>query len=287
MLAFRWSVDRQGLVSLVFVGTLTVLVAGCAAPSVEVLAIANCGFVVRSNDHTVLVDALFRATAPYPEFFQQAPSEGLLETVISGGGVFQEVELVLVTHAHQDHLDPATAVEFLKRHPETTLVGSEQVGRALTGIAGFEQVSGRVRMVDNGLGSCADLELGSIAVRACTVAHSGGSDVVNTVFRVDQDGVRWVHEGDAAIETVSFSRLELDDSGVDLFLAHDRYVFAPEGREIVAATVRPAHVILMHHRWAAAQAARDRLGELPEEVAETLPPITVLGAETARVLVGG
>jgi L-ascorbate metabolism protein UlaG (beta-lactamase superfamily) len=261
--------------------------AGCAAPSVEVLAIANCGFLIRTAEHTVLVDALFRATAPYPEFFQQAPSEGLLETMISGGGAFHDVQLALVTHAHQDHLDPATAVAFLGRHPETTLVGPEQVRRALSEVPGFARIGGQVRSVSDTLNSCADLEIGGILVRACTVAHSSGSDVVNTVFRVDTGGTRWIHEGDAAIEAESFSGLELDVEGVDLFLAHDRYVMSDAGREILATTIRPSHVVLMHHRWAAAQAARDRLGELPESVLVSLSPVTVLGAETARVEVGG
>ena len=75
----------------VLLAAVLVVQTACTAPRVEVMAIANAGYLLRSAGHSVLVDGLFRATAPYPTFFQQAPSEGLLATMISGGGAFESV----------------------------------------------------------------------------------------------------------------------------------------------------------------------------------------------------
>ena len=69
------------------------LVTACSPPQLEVHAIANEGFLVRSQRHAVLVDALFEATAPYPEFFQQGPSPALAAKMIAGEGIFSDVVL--------------------------------------------------------------------------------------------------------------------------------------------------------------------------------------------------
>ena len=87
------------------------IIAGCAAPTVELTAIANEGFLIRSAGRTVLVDALFRATAPYPEFFSQGPSEDLVRQMVSGEGVFNRIDLALVTHSDGDHFHAATALK--------------------------------------------------------------------------------------------------------------------------------------------------------------------------------
>ena len=251
---------------------------GCSTPQVEVFAIANEGFLVRSPRHAVLVDALFEATAPYPEFFQQGPSASLVEKMIAGEGVFSDIGLVLVSHAHGDHFRAETALAFLEKHPETVLVGTTEVVALLETLEGFRSVADRVLAPAQDPGACEQLDRGGVDLTICLAWHSGGSETENNLYIVDIDGFRFLHEGDADRSPATFSGLDLGDAGIDLAFLHDWFVLN-EGREVVTEILQPRAIVLMHHRWELAADTRRRVADLPEEIASTLPPVAVLGAE--------
>jgi len=257
---------------------LVVVIAGCAATSVEVEAIANEGFLIRSARRTVLVDALFRATAPYPEFFSQGPSEDLIRQMVAGEGPFNRVDLALVTHADGDHFHSVTACEFLENHPETLLVGTADVLAALSALEGFDAIADRVVFPVRTHGSCERIEHRGVAITACFVWHSGGREVANNIYIVEMNGFRFLHEGDADRSPATFAGLEDVADRLDLAFLHDWFVLN-DGREVVTDILKPRAVVLMHHRWERAAEARHRLEQLPAEITSTLPPVTVFGAE--------
>ena len=271
--AARFTSER--VASLVLVALVIV---GCAAPTVEVTAIANEGFLIRSGRRTVLVDALFRATAPYPEFFSQGPSEDLVRQMVSGEGVFSRIDLALVTHSDGDHFHAATAFEFLENHPETLLVGTVGVLEALAALEGFDDIADRVVAPARTHGSCRRVAHRGVGVNACFVWHSGGREVANNIYIVEMNGFHFLHEGDADRSPTSFADLELPEGGLDLAFVHDWFVLN-DGREVVTEILRPKAVVLMHHRWERAAETRQRVERLPTEIASILPSIKVFGAE--------
>jgi L-ascorbate metabolism protein UlaG (beta-lactamase superfamily) len=272
---------RSQLVSLILV--LMVLV-GCTGSPVEVTAIANEGFLIHCARRTVVVDALFRATAPYPEFFSQGPSEDLVRRMVAGEGPFRHIDLALVTHSHPDHFDARTAFDFLEHHPETLLVGTVDVMEALTAMDGFDAISDRVIAPARVPGSCEQVEHRGIKITSCLVWHSGGREVANNIYIVDMNGFRFLHEGDADRSPATFARLELPELGLDLAFMHDWFVLNA-GRPVVTEILEPRAVVLMHHRWEKALETRQRVEQLGEEIASSLPPITVLGSELESVIV--
>ena len=269
-------VSTHGKVASLVLAAL-ILVA-CSAPSVEVIAIANEGFCIRSARRTVLVDALFRATAPYPEFFSQGPSEDLIRRMVAGEGPFSHVDLALVTHSDGDHFHAGTAFEFLENHSETVLFGTVEVLEALSVMDGFDAIADRVVALARTHGSCERVEHRGIEVNACSVWHSGGREVANNIYIVDINGFRFLHEGDADRSPPTFADLELPEQGLDLVFLHDWFVLN-DGREVVTDILKPRAVVLMHHRWERAAETRQRIELLAADINSTLPPITVLGAE--------
>ena len=262
---------------------LLLLCAGVAAAAqVEVTALANEGFLLRSASRSVLVDGLFRATAPYPEFFQQGPSEELLGRMMKGAGSFERIDVALVTHHHADHHDAATAVEFLLHHPETLLVGTPSVVATMREIEAFGEVAGRVIQPVIDWGSCADLVAGGVEVRVCRARHSGIPELPNQVYRVNLEGFMLVHEGDADLSRSTFTGLELADDAVDLAFVHSWWVTSDEGREALMSDLKPSAIVLMHHRWTMAGRARESVARLPIEVRRRLPPVTVFEGEGER-----
>ena len=257
---------------------IVLVLTGCTASPVEVVAIANEGFLVRSSQRAVLVDALFRATAPHPEFFSQGPSEELVRKIIDGGGPFDDIDLALVTHSDGDHFHAETTFEFLENHPGTLLVGTDDVLASLSALDGFDGVAERVSALSPQHGSCERIEHRGIGVTACRVWHSGGREVANNIYIVDIDGFHFLHEGDADRSPGTFTALELPEQGLDLAFMHDWFVLN-DGRNIVTDILKPRAVVLMHHRWERAAETRQRVEQLPVEIASTLPPVTVFGAE--------
>jgi L-ascorbate metabolism protein UlaG (beta-lactamase superfamily) len=259
------------------------IIAGCAAPPVEVTAIANEGFLIRSGRTAILVDALFRATAPYPEFFSQGPSDDLVRQMITGEDVFGHVDLALVTHSDGDHFHAATAFEFLEHHPETLLVGTVDVLQALAALEGFDDIADRVVAPARAHGSCERIKHRGVEVKACSVWHSGDRKVANNIYVVDLGGFCFLHEGDADRSPATFAALELPDQGLDLAFMHDWFVLN-DGRQLLTGILRPKAVVLMHHRWERAVETRERVEQLAPEIASTLPPVTVLGSEVESVI---
>ena len=122
------------------------------------------------------------------------------------------------------------------------------------------------------------LSIVALRSNACFVWHSGGREVANNIYIVEIDGFRFLHEGDADRSPATFPGLELPEGGLDLAFMHDWFVLN-DGREVVTDILQPRAVVLMHHRWERAAETRQRLEQLPMEIASTLPPVTVFGAE--------
>jgi len=260
---------------------LLCLATACAKPSVEILAVANSGFLIRSSNHTVLVDALFRATAPYPKFAQQGPSENLIDLMVSGGGAFEHVDLVLITQAEADHFHAQTVVDFLVSHDESILVTTEEVAAALAEAPDFEAAAVRVIVPDLKTGECTSIEVGGIPTSVCRTRHND-AETASNIYVVEIDGFTFLHEGDAEHTIETFNRITIPDGGLDVAFLYEKFVFDPAGRTTLTTVINPRAVILTNLRWDAAKLTRKRLAELDPEVAETLPPITVFGGETAR-----
>jgi L-ascorbate metabolism protein UlaG (beta-lactamase superfamily) len=251
---------------------------GCAPSPVEVIAIANEGFLVRSPRCAVLVDALFRATAPYPEFFQQGPSEDLIERITAGRGEFANIDVAFVTHVHGDHFHAETALAFLENHPRALLVGTDAVMEHMAALAGYEAVSDRIVAPAHVVGSCQRVEWGGVKASVCVARHSGSGGIINNIYIVEMDGFRFLHEGDADRDPSTFTTLDLPEEGLDLAFMHDWFVLNA-GRAVLTEILEPRAVILMHHRWERAEETRERVEQLPDDLASTLPPVTVFGAE--------
>jgi len=190
--------------------------------------------------------------------------------------------MALVTHHHADHHDAQVAVDFLERHPETLLVGTEAVAATMAEKSGFSEVADRVIVPALTWGGCADVEPNGIEVRVCRLPHSGIPELPNHVYRVNLEGFRFVHEGDVDLSAASFRDLGLADDGLDLAFLHSWWITSHEGRGVVSQWLQPRAVVLMHHRWAMAEDAREQLAQLPPEVLGALPPVKVFGAEAEK-----
>lgn len=90
-------------------------------PELEVIYLANEGFLIRGGQQQVLVDALFGAGIAG---YDAVPAN--LRDRIERGTAWGAVEVALATHFHGDHFDPAAVERFLAANPEAIFISTPQ-----------------------------------------------------------------------------------------------------------------------------------------------------------------
>ncbi len=79
---------------------------------IQLTLVANAGLLLRYQDTSILLDALFSVDSSS----SCQPSCATREKLLRGVPPFDHVDYVLFTHLHKDHFSPELTWEFLRRH---------------------------------------------------------------------------------------------------------------------------------------------------------------------------
>jgi L-ascorbate metabolism protein UlaG (beta-lactamase superfamily) len=75
--------------------------------SISVTYIANCGFLIEIDSNKILVDGLFkRGHNRYP-----TPDSTVQKLLVSNQDPFNDIDLILVSHVHEDHFEKEMVIE--------------------------------------------------------------------------------------------------------------------------------------------------------------------------------
>lgn len=187
-----------------------------AGAQVEATFLGNEGFVLRTDEAVILVDALFGDGI---EGYGRVPSAArtALETARSP---YDRVDLVLASHHHRDHFDAAAVLAHLTHNPRARFVSTRQAVERLRALPGYPAIADRV----TGLRPAEAAPLGAaddkISVRPLDLHHGRGRQppVENLGFLIDIGGVRFLHVGDTEVEIDDIRGLGLDRAGIDVAL---------------------------------------------------------------------
>lgn len=222
---------------------------GSSVPAVrpeplQLLSIANSGVLVGAGDSKVLIDALF--DKPNPEY--RAPAPGILDKILKGEPPFDGVDLVLVTHNHPDHFDPALAVRYMESRPETLLAApADAVAEMREAAADWAKIEARVVAFDLKVGEREKKDLKGIPVSAYRTLHSGDRESpMNIMYLFELDGRRVFHEGDSAGKPGDAHDLGMVDVPVDLALVHFWFPLEPACARFLQEVLKPEHIGLTH-----------------------------------------
>jgi len=217
-----------------------------AAPQakLELVYLANEGFLARAGEHTLVIDAF--VTEPYGGY-AAVPAE-LFARLVAREAPFADVDLVLASHVHADHFQPAAAAEFLAAHPELPFVTSPQVLAALARDSGEAPGPGCRALLprpDEVVSETA----GGIRVELLRLPHTGGertAAVENLGHLVELGGLRLLHVGDADVEREELAEYALAARKIDV--AFVPYWWLGDAADLarVRARVGAQHLVAVH-----------------------------------------
>ena len=188
-----------------------------SSQKVEITFLVNAGFLLRSGDKAVLIDAFVE----HSNTAYGALPDDIREAMVTGRPPFESIRLALVSHYHRDHFQPGTAHAFLKNHTETLLVSSPEVLKAIRNDdAAYEEIEPRLREAWPAEGAVLSLELRGIPVEFVQLSHEGSdfypAQCLGHIIHLD--GKKILHVGDAELRAERFGPLALGSRDIDIAL---------------------------------------------------------------------
>ncbi len=232
------------------------------ARSLDVVALANEGFLLRSGEQAVLIDAFL--SVPYAGY-DALPAE-VLARLEAAETPFDGIDLALVSHEHADHVQGKPARRFLVASPNTLLATSP---RALAIVAGdnAEVVNHEAYLPEPGKTSV--VERDGVRVEFLRLSHGRRfASIQNLGHVITIGGQRVLHLGDAATAAANFRPYALPGRALDLALVPYWYFMERGGRALVEQQLPARHVIACHIP------SRER-GEIASKLATSHPHVIV------------
>ena len=180
---------------------------------VEVTYVGNAGFLINIGDKKILIDALFKGFKGNYELPQE-----IQDKLTRAQAPFDNIDLILVTHAHGDHVNSDMVRKHLQINPKAIFASTQQMVNMLNAFAdrciAFNPTKEKPESkVING-----------ISIEAFYLPHGTNAKIINIGFLISVNGITIFQTGDADFEQFTFKEfrsLQLPERNIDLsFIQH-------------------------------------------------------------------
>ncbi len=212
-------------------------------PTMTVTYLANEGFLLSAGETKVLVDALFPGIRHYPKLTEDTRAE-----LLAARPPFDEVDLVLATHSHEDHFGPAETLAFLSASPNAVLVTTPQAVARLTAAADFDPaIRARVHAIHPAEGASQTVSASGASVEVLNLhhGHERRPPIDNLGFVIHLGGFVVLHIGDTEATLPEFSAYALGSRRIDLALLPGWFLAEPKWTPVTH-SLSPRALAAMH-----------------------------------------
>lgn len=276
-------VSLCSLFSVLALGTFSLEDEPSKQREVELIYLANEGFLVRSEDESFVIDAFLETPLGA---YAALPSE-VHADLAAARGPFEGVDLALVSHVHPDHFQPASARAFLASSKDTQLATSPQVLESLETVLGEDEEADTIRARLHSFlpvaGERLDFEHEGIEIEFLRLPHAGNRpNIQNLGHLVRFAGLTLLHVGDAEGDVAVFETYELDRVEIDVALLPYWYWRSPAGQKLVREELNADTLVAVHvpPREVGDTVALLAEGEYDVHVFRTALQTLVLGTES-------
>ena len=228
------------------------LFVGCEAPApessagrqpLEIVYVANEGFLLTTGEDKVLIDALFRdGVKGYA-----TPPQEWRDAVEAGEAPFDAVDLVLATHYHADHFDAQAVCGFLAANPLAEFVSTQQsLAQMRSTCDEPAALEGRAHAGLNADRDPVPFNIGSLRVEPMFLHHGAENPVENMAFVIELGGWSVLHMGDSEASVDEVRAAGLGERGIDLAFVPYWYLIDRKWSPAIRDIVQPGGIVAMH-----------------------------------------
>lgn len=222
---------------------------------IKVTYLANCGFLYESDKSKVLIDPF---GTEFGNFFY-LPSEDTRENILVGKALFNNIDLLLISHIHGDHFNAKLTERFLLNNRRAKLICPSQVFQQMKdSCASFAHIESQICCPNLSINESEKLKINGVSVTALRMQHGTNrslegvnySDYTdyekteNYGYVIHFDGKNVFHQGDACLR-INEKALKVLDCSVDIahlsFFDWDSVSF-----NILKKDLKAEKVIFMH-----------------------------------------
>jgi L-ascorbate metabolism protein UlaG (beta-lactamase superfamily) len=215
-----------------------------SSDNVRICHTANAGFFASDGKQSVLIDTVIQQGL---KGYDQ-PSERLIADIEKGNTPFDKPSVVLVTHYHADHFDPASTLRHLRANPRATYIMPPQAFTAVEQLGLSEQEANRISTPLPPMdGDAVSSQFGNITVETYRISHGPNRPIENLGYRFSfKDGPTFFHPGDMVTDSAQLSSVGIENLPVDYLLLPFWAGGDAETKMMVDASWDAKHIVPMH-----------------------------------------
>lgn len=203
--------------------------------------ISNAGVLLKLNDKKILIDGFCKSVDP---IYKNIPAD-ISDQIIHGIPPFNNIDLMLITHEHEDHFHVESVCAFLQHNPYTVVISTYEVISSIMNLVDSKNYPRLIELKPE-LHQSEKIQINSISIQAISMIHDGKkyADVNNLAYLIDY-GRTILHLGDASPKA-NFESLNLLRYSIDLLIANFPYISLFSAREIVKKYINPQKIAIVH-----------------------------------------
>jgi L-ascorbate metabolism protein UlaG (beta-lactamase superfamily) len=206
---------------------------------VRVTYVGNSGFLITTSHKKILIDAVFRgydSVYSLPEDIQN--SLGLAQPP------FDNIDLILVSHSHRDHVDSYLVDQHLQNDPNTIFASQANI------VALSSAATDQIFSLDPTPGEPAEMDIDGIHVEALSLSHGEGQPA-NIGFVITVDNIKIFFSGDVDFSQVSYEEFrayQLPEQKIDIaFVTHFYFSNNPDDQRFIKEGIAAKYLIPTHY----------------------------------------
>ena len=183
--------------------------------NIDVTYIANAGFLIESSGNKILIDALFNNG--WNTYL--IPTDSIVSKIIHQQAPFDGVNLMLITHNHEDHFNDSMVIAYLNNNTKNALIAPPLVTNSIIKNPTFKNNKNQIVELKKNNRDKNDTTINGIRVRSFFILHDSRPNIEHVGYLIDIGEVKIFHSGDNnGSDSVEYEKLQLKKEQINLTL---------------------------------------------------------------------